>query len=234
MVDNRINFYKGKRGKTVYKLRYKFGVHPVNDPFDDRLEVEIKKFQEDNGLTVDGIVGPVTYEKIFNVSNITHFAPIGIIVHSMSEFVHYKGEVLKAYQFLRNINLSVHAFVNPDGEVEEMHPTTRKAAHAGISFYQGLHNLNTFFLGFEILIPGTNSYADFVEKIKSPDCYSLEQYKGAIELCRFWMDKYNLTHKDIVRHSDVSGDNIRGTGYGKVDPGEGFNWDYFINELKND
>ena len=41
------------------------------------------------------------------------------------------------------------------------------------------------------------------------------------------VDKYNFDASKVVRHSDVSGDDVRGKGKGKTDPGSAFDWDKF-------
>jgi len=41
------------------------------------------------------------------------------------------------------------------------------------------------------------------------------------------MDKYDFDASRVVRHSDVSGDDVRGVGKGKTDPGSAFDWDRF-------
>ena len=42
---------------------------------------------------------------------------------------------------------------------------------------------------------------------------------------------YDIPVENVVRHSDVSGDDIRGKGRGKKDPGSGFDWDAFKKAL---
>ena len=37
---------------------------PITGVFDSSLETSVKSFQQDNGLTADGIVGPVTWAKL--------------------------------------------------------------------------------------------------------------------------------------------------------------------------
>ena len=45
------------------------------------------------------------------------------------------------------------------------------------------------------------------------------------------MKKYNIPASRVVRHSDVSGDHVRGKGKGKIDPGKAFNWKAFQKAL---
>ena len=41
------------------------------------------------------------------------------------------------------------------------------------------------------------------------------------------MNQYNIPASNIVRHSDCSGDHVRGDRKGKVDPGSAFDWERF-------
>ena len=41
------------------------------------------------------------------------------------------------------------------------------------------------------------------------------------------MDEFRIKKEDVVRHSDVSGDDVRGERKGKTDPGSAFLWNDF-------
>ena len=43
--------------------------------------------------------------------------------------------------------------------------------------------------------------------------------------------QYNISIDNIVRHSDCSGDHVRGVGKGKTDPGLALNWSDFKDAL---
>ena len=45
------------------------------------------------------------------------------------------------------------------------------------------------------------------------------------------MKQYNIPATAVVRHSDVSGDDVRGKGKGKTDPGSAFDWKKFKQKL---
>ena len=45
------------------------------------------------------------------------------------------------------------------------------------------------------------------------------------------MKQYNIPASRVVRHSDCSGDHVRGKGKGKTDPGSAFRWDDFKKAL---
>ncbi len=157
--------------------------------------------------------------------------PKGVIVHSMSEYLKLDNGPMYARDFLESIGLSVHGFVKPNGTYEKMVSSPGKAFHAGHSEWNGLSGLNSHYLGFELLVPGTHDYGSFSKAIETEGTYSEEQMKTSIDICRYWMEKYNIPAENIIRHSDCSGDHVRGKGKGKTDPGSAFDWDKFQKAL---
>lgn len=153
--------------------------------------------------------------------------PKGIIIHSMAEFINTEKGPQKASDFIKSINLSVHGYIHPNGTYESHIKSPQKAFHAGKSQFQNLTNLNNHFLGIEILLPGSHDYASFSKGIQQEGAYTQESINTAIEVCKYWIEKYKIPHSSVVRHSDVSGDHIRGKGKGKTDPGKGLDWDKF-------
>jgi N-acetyl-anhydromuramyl-L-alanine amidase AmpD len=153
--------------------------------------------------------------------------PKGIIVHSMAEYLKMPEGPMKAHDFLKSVKLSVHGFVHPDGTYERMIKTPERASHAGKSEWNGLSNLNSHYIGFELLVPGEHDYVTFLKAIETPGIYTEQQMKTAIEICKWWIEEYNIPLENIVRHSDCSGDHVRGEGKGKVDPGPAFDWSEF-------
>jgi N-acetyl-anhydromuramyl-L-alanine amidase AmpD len=153
--------------------------------------------------------------------------PKGVIVHSMSEYLKLDDGPKYAKDFLESIGLSVHGFIKPDGTYEKMISSPGKAFHAGKSYHNGLSGLNSHYLGFELLVPGTHDFGTFSKAIETEGTYTDEQMKTAVEVCQYWMKEYDIPADNIVRHSDVSGDDVRGKGKGKTDPGSAFDWDKF-------
>ena len=153
--------------------------------------------------------------------------PKGIIIHSMGEYLLIEGKPVKAHDFLKSIKLSVHGFIHPDGTYEKMVETPGKAFHAGKSVYGELSGLNSHFLGFELLVPGEHDFGTFSKAIETPGTYTEAQFKQAVDVCKYWMKQYNIPVEAVVRHSDVSGDDVRGAGKGKTDPGSAFDWTAF-------
>ena len=106
-----------------------------------------------------------------------------------------------------------------------------KASHAGKSEWDGIQHLNSHYLGFELLVPGKQTYGSFLKAIEEPGTYTQEQFDSAVDTCKWWMKQYNIPVNNVVRHSDCSGDHVRGKGKGKVDPGSAFNWELFKESL---
>jgi len=157
--------------------------------------------------------------------------PKGIILHSMSEYLMWKGKKLYAKEFLKELGLSVHGFIKPDGTYDKMIVSPNKAFHAGKSLHEGLSGLNSHYLGVELLVPGVNDYGSFSKKINQKGTYSKRQFDTTVEVFKFWMKKFNIPASRVVRHSDVSGDHVRGKGKGKTDPGNAFDWKAFQKAL---
>lgn len=153
--------------------------------------------------------------------------PKGIILHSMAEYLVYNGKKMYAKEFLKELKLSVHGFIKPNGEYDKMVETPGKAFHAGKSLHEGLSGLNSHYLGVELLVPGQHDFGSFSKAINTPGTYTQEQFDTTVKVFKFWMDKYNIPASRVVRHSDVSGDHVRGRGKGKTDPGSAFDWEAF-------
>jgi len=63
----------------------------------------------------------------------------------------------------------------------------------------------------------------------NPSVYPDIQVNSAIKLTKEWIKEFNINPKYVVRHSDISGDNIK---HGpKFDPGINFKWDDFKKEI---
>lgn len=59
---------KGDEGEHVKEIKHLLGMNPTPPVYDDNVEEKVRRFQEDNGLSVDGLVGPNTYSKLLNVT----------------------------------------------------------------------------------------------------------------------------------------------------------------------
>jgi AmpD protein len=157
--------------------------------------------------------------------------PKGIIVHSMAEYLKMPEGPMKAHDFLKSVKLSVHGFIHPDGTYEKMVSSPGKAFHAGKSEWNGLQHLNSHYLGFELLVQGEHDFGTFSKAIEEEGTYTEEQFKASVETVKWWMNEYDIPADNVVRHSDCSGDDVRGKGKGKTDPGSAFDWERFKKEI---
>ncbi len=126
--------------------------------------------------------------------------PDQIIIHAMSEYI---GGV-HAVDFLKNIGLSAHAFVTPDGKIIRSRHDHQGAYHA--------KGYNTNSLGVEFLVEGDHTYYKFLDAIQKTYLTNI-QYRAGVFLIKRWLSKFNIAQ--ISTHRYLSP--VR-----KFDPGPGF------------
>jgi N-acetylmuramoyl-L-alanine amidase len=105
--------------------------------------------------------------------------------------------------------VSAHYVVDEDGSILQLVPESRRAWHAGRSYWKGERDINSRSIGIEIVNPGhENGYRPF------PDA----QVQSVIELARDICARHGIAPHDVLGHSDVAPER-------KEDPGELFPWD---------
>lgn len=132
--------------------------------------------------------------------------PISMLV------LHYTGmpDAQSAIDWLANpeSKVSAHYVVTEAGEVIRMVAETKRAWHAGRSWWRGISDINSASIGIEIVNPGHEwGYRNF------PDA----QIDALIPLMHEIIGRHGITRGNVVGHSDVAPDR-------KVDPGELFPW----------
>ena len=104
--------------------------------------------------------------------------------------------------------VSSHYVVFEDGRTVQLVDESRRAWHAGKSWWAGETDINTCSIGIEIVNPGHEfGYRHF------PD----PQIEAVIELCRGIIGRHPIPPERVLAHSDVAP--LR-----KEDPGELFPW----------
>ena len=105
--------------------------------------------------------------------------------------------------------VSAHYLVYEDGRILQCVPESRRAWHAGKSYWKGERDINSRSIGIEIVNPGHDGgYPDF------PDV----QIGAVIELSKDICGRHSIQPWMVLAHSDVAPDR-------KMDPGEKFPWD---------
>jgi len=143
-----------------------------------------------------------------------HNKPKMIVVHCMGEYI-LDPEPEHAVQFLDKLGLSAHILVDPAGDIFRCRSDREGAYHA--------RNYNTNSLGIEFLVEGEHNYGSFLEMIKTP-YITTAQWEAGVEVVSDWVKLYDIEEDQIVRHSDISPGR-------KVDPGEGFHWQDFLDRV---
>lgn len=119
-------------------------------------------------------------------------------------------EVHPAYENLKGLKVSAHAFIRRTGEIIQFVPFHKRAWHAGESFYEGRTRCNDFSIGVEL--EGTDDLP-----------YEPEQYKALVGLTKALLKAYP-TLKNTVGHSDIAPSR-------KTDPGSCFDWAYYRQQV---
>jgi|GEM_PF-2242259 len=163
------------------------------------------------------------------------FTPKGIVIHGMGRYIDWEQNLVFAPDFLDKIGLGANGFIDIDGKFIEGKAKGFKTAHAGISYHKekNIKWLNSKYIGYEVLVENAKNLAELNDKMyNDPTCYYNEQYLTLAKKCYQDMKIFNFDESYIVKHSEVSGDDIRGQGKGKTDPGDMFDWDKFIGYIQ--
>lgn len=132
--------------------------------------------------------------------------PISMLV------LHYTGmpDAASAIEWMTNPDskVSAHYCVTEDGQVIKMVDESKRAWHAGLSYWRGITDVNSASIGIEIVNPGHEwGYRPFPE----------EQIDALIPLVHDIVTRHGITRGNIVGHSDIAPAR-------KQDPGELFPW----------
>jgi N-acetylmuramoyl-L-alanine amidase len=126
--------------------------------------------------------------------------------------LHYTGMETGQAAFERLIDptskVSAHYMVEEDGEIKQLVDEGRRAWHAGVSFWNGITDINSASVGIEIV----NGGHDF----DLPE-FTRPQLTSVIRLSKKIVKAYNIPDYNIVGHSDIAPSR-------KQDPGEKFPW----------
>lgn len=126
--------------------------------------------------------------------------------------LHYTGMIDGASAIARladaDAKVSAHYVVAEDGQVVRMVDESKRAWHAGRSWWRGITDVNSASIGIEIVNPGHEfGYRTFPEA----------QVEAVIQLLGGIVERHGITRGNVVGHSDVAPAR-------KEDPGELFPW----------
>jgi len=105
--------------------------------------------------------------------------------------------------------VSAHYLITEGGEVIRLVEESRRAWHAGLSYWRGIRDVNSASIGIELDHPGhTNGYRPFADA----------QIEALVPLLHRIVQAHDIPRANVVGHSDVAPSR-------KLDPGELFPWD---------
>lgn len=170
-----------------------------------------------------GLLEPVTYRPSAHCDHRPHSMEIDmIVIHGISlppgEFGtnaienFFCGKLDTSahpfYASIANLKVSAHLLIKRNGHIIQFVPFTKRAWHAGESFYNGKSQCNDFSIGIEL--EGTDHLP-----------YEPDQYQQLAAISRLLICAYPaIRHDRIVGHVDIA-------PHRKTDPGPAFDWGYF-------
>lgn len=117
------------------------------------------------------------------------------------------------FKEIYQLEVSAHCLIRRDGHIIQYVSFEDRAWHAGVSQYNGCDNCNNFSIGIEL--EGTDSLP-----------YTDEQYQKLAEVTNAICAHYPEIKGNIAGHSDIAPGR-------KTDPGESFDWSYYLSKLTN-
>ena len=139
-----------------------------------------------------------------------------IVVHAAAEYIRLNDRDIHIIDFLRSRGESAHAYVLPSGDIVRTRKDNQIAWHCRAQGY------NFKSLGIEFLVAGAWRYDEFLEKIYT-DWLLKKQYNAGVQLVQEWIMKEKII--EIERHCIIDPDR-------KKDPGEGFPWLNFLDDIR--
>ncbi len=126
--------------------------------------------------------------------------------------LHYTGMLTADLALNRlcdpSAKVSAHYMIGRGGEVWQLVDESRRAWHAGKSYWRGVTDLNSVSIGIELVNPGHQwGYQKFPER----------QIEVCAGLLKAIMVRHNIPAANILAHSDIAPER-------KEDPGEFFPW----------
>ncbi len=109
--------------------------------------------------------------------------------------------------------VSSHYVVDRDGSIYQLVDESKRAWHAGVSFWGDMTDLNSHSIGIEFQCPLLPS--------GEVGHFSEEQIQAGLELCRDIINRHHIPLENVVAHSDIAPTR-------KKDPGKYFPWDKFV------
>ena len=212
----------GSKGDAVKRVQAKVGATQDGD-FGPKTEALVKEWQKRNKLTVDGIVGPKTWGKMFGlsaeakaISDSVVYCPIEkhitvspnrsikyIVVHYTAGFSSEAGRAMLTRNVFLNRSASAD-FVVDDETIVQINPDLNNRSCWAVGDGNGKYDItNKNSISIEMcstLKPVTSPTAS------NHDGWSITDavLKNTIKLIKILMQKFDVPISNVVRHYDAS------------------------------
>ena len=212
----------GSKGDAVKRVQAKVGATQDGD-FGPKTEALVKEWQKRNKLTVDGIIGPKTWGKMFGlsaeakaISDSVVYCPIEkhitvshnrsikyIVVHYTAGFSSEAGRAMLTRNVFLNRSASAD-FVVDDETIVQINPDLKNRSCWAVGDGNGKYDItNKNSISIEMcstLKPGTSPTAS------NHDGWSITDavLKNTIKLIKILMQKFDVPISNVVRHYDAS------------------------------
>lgn len=150
---------------------------------------------------------PLVHRELASPNRDERRLPISMIVLHYTEMPEPGSALAKMCD--PHSKVSAHYLIGEDGEVIRLVPESERAWHAGVSYWRGVHDVNSASIGIELDHPGhQHGYRPFAEA----------QIDALVPLLHRMVSEHDIPRANVVGHSDVAPTR-------KIDPGELFPWD---------
>lgn len=216
---------KGSNGDNVKTLQLCLGLL-VDGDFGSTTEKWVKKFQNKHGLIEDGIVGPKTWDKLMEETNMLNlgitYNPIDVnITKSLNRnikylIIHYTagrssklGEALKNRNSFLNKKCSADFCVD-DETIIQVNPDIRNYYCWAVGDGKGKNGIyNKDCVSIEIC-SNLEKNTTYKKPNHSGWFFTEESINKALDLSKYIMNVYDIEYKNVIRHFDVSGKSCPG------------------------
>ncbi|MDT0574626.1 N-acetylmuramoyl-L-alanine amidase [Croceicoccus sp. F390] len=151
--------------------------------------------------------GEIVHREIASPNHDVRTQPVSMVVLHYTDMLQVEEAIARMCDPASKV--SAHYCISRAGEVVRLVPETRRAWHAGKSYWRGHTDVNSASVGIELDNPGhTHGYVDFAEP----------QIQALILLLADIVTRHDIARANVVGHCDVAPAR-------KIDPGERFPWE---------
>ncbi len=130
-----------------------------------------------------------------------------LVVHAMTVS---QEEALKTLEGKSEYEVSCHYAIDQEGKLYQYMDETRRAWHAGLSFWHGFTDINSLSVGVELIAPQAEHNFDKV-------VFTDKQMQAFVDWAKDVIELHRIKPENILAHQDIAPGR-------KPDPGPNFPW----------